>query len=961
VGFGLFNGALKAAVASVCVDDASPKTPEAWAAVVATLRLEARRSELSDALAPLVARGHSIPMPDTPWDMARHLSNQRAEIGAALSISARMTPVLDSLKSLFPFGLDFDALCATLDLAPAILAIRGNLTESHVVPKAIASMRAAAGERHLPVLAELGNLADALGRTETDPRDIVAARGLITRELARLKTLAPQLLRISCDLDGLAAAGAPDWAARLRDAPDRAPDLIPEGWRAAWTWAEMTTQVETIVRLGNGDDHRARKSETMKRRRRLLEELIRIRTLLGLKARMTGPIRQAMEAFTQAISKIGTGKGKRAPRFIRAAQDAAKQASTAAPVWIMPEYKIPEQLPPDFGSFDLVILDEASQSDITALAALARGKKILVVGDEEQVSPSVVGIPDQKINALRAEYLHGLPNAKLMDQNASIFEITKRMHPDAHVMLREHFRCVAPIIQFSTRFYNDVLVPLRVPKASERFDPPLVDVHIPGASREGKTNASEARWIVDEIARLVENPAHVGRDIGVISLIGNEQAEKIGRMLVEDPRIGPEKIEERRIIYGDARTMQGQERSIVFLSMVATPGHVHAQTSKSDQQRINVAMSRARDRLYLVRSVALEDLKPTDIKAHILQHFADPMPEGRGATGAETDDLLDRCDSGFEREVMKRLIEANYRVRPQVPAGGFRIDLVVEGTEDRRLAIELDGDKYHGPDVWDRDMARQAALERAGWIFWRVFGSQWRTDPEHWWRDLTATLDRLGIAPIGAVALDERFTETVLVDPWGQAAPGDKVPAEETSESSRAPAIIPVAPPAAAASDTVVDPAFDRGVETAEDPVPAPSPETASITHSKTQAPTQPQATASNHPRARQRALPIEDDLFSRIPGEVVPQPDPKTPDMRVNGSPHPSISVRVGSTVRLQKLADGHKLEITLVETDHDPDRGMIGIHTPLGEALLDAQEGDEIEYRTGPYLQEVRVLRIK
>jgi hypothetical protein len=158
-----------------------------------------------------------------------------------------------------------------------------------------------------------------------------------------------------------------------------------------------------------------------------------------------------------------------------------------------------------------------------------------------------------------------------------------------------------------------------------------------------------------------------------------------------------------------------------------------------------------------------------------------------------------------------------------------------------------------------------------------------------------------------------------------------------------------------------VDPAFDRGVETAEDPVPAPSPETASITHSKTQAPTQPQATASNHPRARQRALPIEDDLFSRIPGEVVPQPDPKTPDMRVNGSPHPSISVRVGSTVRLQKLADGHKLEITLVETDHDPDRGMIGIHTPLGEALLDAQEGDEIEYRTGPYLQEVRVLRIK
>lgn len=166
------------------------------------------------------------------------------------------------------------------------------------------------------------------------------------------------------------------------------------------------------------------------------------------------------------------------------------------------------------------------------------------------------------------------------------------MHPESHVMLREHFRCVAPIIQFSTRFYNNALVPLRVPKASERFDPPLVDVYIPGAARQSKTNPYEARWIVDEIAKIIDDPTHNGRDIGVISLIGGEQAEKIGRMLVEDERIGPEKIEERRIIYGDARTMQGQERSIVFLSMVATPGRVTSQSSKPDQQRINVAMSR---------------------------------------------------------------------------------------------------------------------------------------------------------------------------------------------------------------------------------------------------------------------------------------------------------------------------------------------------------------------------------
>ena len=107
----------------------------------------------------------------------------------------------------------------------------------------------------------------------------------------------------------------------------------------------------------------------------------------------------------------------------------------------------------------------------------------------------------------------------------------------------------------------------------------------------------------------------------MISLIGSEQAHKIERMLIDHPRIGTDAITVHHIICGDARTMQGQERSIVFLSMVATPGNAYAQTKKADQQRINVAMSRARDRLYLVRSVSLDDLNPADIKAKVLSTF----------------------------------------------------------------------------------------------------------------------------------------------------------------------------------------------------------------------------------------------------------------------------------------------------------------------------------------------------
>ena len=70
---------------------------------------------------------------------------------------------------------------------------------------------------------------------------------------------------------------------------------------------------------------------------------------------------------------------------------------------------------------------------------------------------------------------------------------------------------------------------------------------------------------------------------------------------------------------------------------------------------------------------------------------------------------------------------------------------------------------------------------------------------------------------------------------------------------------------------------------------------------------------------------------------------------------------MRVGHAVRLEKLGDrGGKLEITLVDTGHDPEHGMIGTHTPLGRALLDAEVGDEVEYRAGAYIQKVRVLEV-
>ncbi len=382
-----------------------------------------------------------------------------------------------------------------------------------------------------------------------------------------------------------------------------------------------------------------------------------------------------------------------------------------------------------------------------------RGKKLLVVGDDKQVSPSAVGMEVRTIIQLRETFLRGMDIANYLEPTTSLYDLAAMTFPGTVVMLREHFRCVEPIIRFSSRFYPKALIPLRVPTAEERLDPPLIDVYVPEGRKLRDVNKAEAAFIVEEIARLLADPAYAGRTFGVISLIGDKQAKLIQERLAD--AVGPEAIARHRIMCGNASTFQGQERDIMFLSMVACPATVRAQTTRSTEQRFNVAMSRARDRLYLVRSVAASMLSSKDLKAAVIEHFRHPMGD---AAVAQPKDVLEACDSGFEREVGGRLLDLGYRVRPQVQAGGFRIDFVVEGEGDRRLAIELDGDRFHGPDRWLEDQRRQRALERLGWVFWRCWGSHWLMDREGCLDDLLATLraarDRAGRRRVLAPDLD---------------------------------------------------------------------------------------------------------------------------------------------------------------------------------------------------------------
>ena len=487
--------------------------------------------------------------------------------------------------------------------------------------------------------------------------------------------------------------------------------LTPGDWRDRWRLRRLATWLDRIDRHNEFRRIETERRDTEDRLAKVYKDIVGARAWCELASRATPKVKVSLAAYAAAMRRLGRGGGKLANHWRRAAREAADGSKNALPCWIMPHHRVSESLPSEIGIFDLVIVDEASQSTVAALPALLRAKQILIVGDDKQVSPSFVGRPISRITALVDAYL-GSQIRDFRDafrEDASLYHLGGIVFASGKLMLKEHFRCVAPIIEYSKReFYNGELEPLRVPTASERLDPPLIDILVEDGFRSGDVNRPEIDCIVEEVARMVGDPAFGRRTIGVTTLLGQKQAMMLADAILAE--VGYDAVDRHKIRVGDPAAFQGDERDIMFISMVAQKGST-ALSGLQFEQRFNVAASRAKDRMVLVRSVELNELSPKDtLRSALIEHFSRPF-KGEGPVHSAR---RGRCESPYEEEVFDLLSERGFRVDTQVKAGSFRIDLVVEGDGDRRLAIECDGDRWHGPEKMARGHGSTAAAGARG-------------------------------------------------------------------------------------------------------------------------------------------------------------------------------------------------------------------------------------------------------
>lgn len=424
-----------------------------------------------------------------------------------------------------------DAVRAEQELADRVYGLTTEL-EQGPSPEGDALLSALATAD--PVAIRDARRAFAAAAAEADEQNALELLGL------RLRSRAPELAKTMW-----ASAQDPIWTERARDMG------AAWAWRFAHTWAEERSDPFAEDRLQSDLD--AVEVDIAA----LTTRLASARAVREVLARTTAGELQAVQSYRDHMINLGKGSGKHANRFRRAAREAMAEARNAVPAWIMSISQVAETLPPRRNSFDVVIVDEASQADITSAFLLWLAPRVIVVGDDKQCAP--VGLSGTSLDSAFAELDATLPDLPTylrdgLTPRSSLFSLLRSRFGNV-VGLREHFRSMPEIIEFSSRqFYGSApLIPVRQ-YGSDRLEP-LRTVAVDGTATgtgNGISNEAEAAAIVDALRGCLADPAYDDLDFGVIALQGVKQVETIEKAL--RAAIDTETWRSRRIRVGSPRT-----------------------------------------------------------------------------------------------------------------------------------------------------------------------------------------------------------------------------------------------------------------------------------------------------------------------------------------------------------------------------------------------------------------------
>ena len=433
---------------------------------------------------------------------------------------------------------------------------------------------------------------------------------------------------------------------------------------------------------------------------------------------------------------------KRRHRPLRALFAEARHVLTAVcPCWMTSPLSV-SQLLDTTRCFDFVIFDEASQVlPEDAIPAVMRGSHLVVAGDRWQLPPTTFFAAADDDELLEDE-----SNAAI-EGFESLLDTTNAFMPSWY--LDWHYRSRdETLISFSNHYiYKDRLVTFPGPGGSPVIQHVLVQ-QPSGVDGQEESSSTEVNKVVELVLQHAEKRPR--ESLGVIAM-GIRHADRVQRAidqaLAQRSDLGQffDANAEERFFVKNLERVQGDERDAIILTVGYgkdrggnLPFRFGPLLSFGGQRRLNVAITRARQRMTLVSSFSHLDMDIAKVKpgtgVELLRFYLEYASTGGKRLGdlASTDFPM----NSFEAEVFDVLSSKGIPLVPQCGASSYRIDLVAQHPKQPGsyvLAIECDGASYHSsPTARDRDRLRQQQLENLGWRFHRIWSTDWfmRKDEE---------------------------------------------------------------------------------------------------------------------------------------------------------------------------------------------------------------------------------------
>ncbi len=429
-------------------------------------------------------------------------------------------------------------------------------------------------------------------------------------------------------------------------------------------------------------------------------------------------------------------------------------------IWLLTPEVVSEIIPLEKGIFDLVVFDEASQMYVEkGIPSILRAKKVVVAGDNKQLRPSNLGTGrvgfDEDDLPEDAEVSAALEEESLLDLARFKYQ---------PVMLNFHYRSkYEELIAFSNyAFYQGRL---HVSPNMETAQKPPIEVHkLEDAVWADRSNYAEAKYIV-ELLKSFFKERKDNETLGIITFNVN-QRDLIDDLIDEECAKDAEFAiqirtelarrqdgEDIGLFVKNIESVQGDERDVIIFSigyaknengrLIRNFGWLN---QRGGENRLNVAISRAKKKVHIVTSITPSELQVEDAKndgPRILKKYL----EYAFAVSAGDEDAAKQVlhsfvdeahpgevvsfDSIFEEQVYDELTRLGYQVDTQVGIGGYSIDLAIKKEGNYALGIECDGRLYHSSkSARERDYHRQKYLESRGWRIHRIWSTNWWKHPE---------------------------------------------------------------------------------------------------------------------------------------------------------------------------------------------------------------------------------------